>query len=354
MDGRAPCDDGPAGPWASRSRDRRDAGGCPGPRLPAAPPTKPARRAGFPPAGRRLHPEGPRDRGRQVLRAGRGGPAQVPGDRASVERCAAPSRLRPVLASRVCRGGRGGREGDRAGSRRQPRARGPRRRPAGGRPVRRGGGHVPAHGRARRGSLRPEPPLGPQVAARRRRGCHRGPRARHRRGPGGGPAGREPRVGAVAARHGALERRAPGGRGGRIPGGPGDVPALPPGARRPRPRARGPGTLHGSRRALPGGDRHHSPAGLRRDARRRAHQDGPGGGGAAPVRARRVHRAALRAQPGSLQPQLATFYLDHDTKLDVALALARRELDVRRDVYAQDLLAWALYKNGQPGRPGPP
>ena len=46
--------------------------------------------------------------------------------------------------------------------------------------------------------------------------------------------------------------------------------------------------------------------------------------------------------------ELATFYLDHDTKLDVALALARRELDVRRDVYAQDLLAWALYKNGQP------
>ena len=35
-------------------------------------------------------------------------------------------------------------------------------------------------------------------------------------------------------------------------------------------------------------------------------------------------------------------------KLDAALALARRELDVRRDIYAHDLLAWALYKNGQP------
>jgi tetratricopeptide (TPR) repeat protein len=46
--------------------------------------------------------------------------------------------------------------------------------------------------------------------------------------------------------------------------------------------------------------------------------------------------------------ELASFYLDHDTKLDAALALARRELDVRRDVYAHDLLAWALYKNGQP------
>lgn len=46
--------------------------------------------------------------------------------------------------------------------------------------------------------------------------------------------------------------------------------------------------------------------------------------------------------------ELASFYLDHDTKLEEALALARRELDVRRDVYAHDLLAWALYKNGQP------
>jgi tetratricopeptide (TPR) repeat protein len=45
--------------------------------------------------------------------------------------------------------------------------------------------------------------------------------------------------------------------------------------------------------------------------------------------------------------ELVSFYLDHDLKLDEALALARRELDVRRDVYAHDLLAWALHKNGQ-------
>jgi tetratricopeptide (TPR) repeat protein len=45
--------------------------------------------------------------------------------------------------------------------------------------------------------------------------------------------------------------------------------------------------------------------------------------------------------------ELATFYLDHDMKLDAALTLARQELDVRRDIYAHDLLAWALYKNGQ-------
>jgi tetratricopeptide (TPR) repeat protein len=47
--------------------------------------------------------------------------------------------------------------------------------------------------------------------------------------------------------------------------------------------------------------------------------------------------------------ELALFYLDHDMKLDAALDLARRELDVRRDVLAHDLLAWALYKNGQAG-----
>jgi tetratricopeptide (TPR) repeat protein len=45
--------------------------------------------------------------------------------------------------------------------------------------------------------------------------------------------------------------------------------------------------------------------------------------------------------------ELATFYADHDLKPDQALELARRELDVRRDVYAYDLLAWALYRNGR-------
>jgi tetratricopeptide (TPR) repeat protein len=45
--------------------------------------------------------------------------------------------------------------------------------------------------------------------------------------------------------------------------------------------------------------------------------------------------------------ELAAFFLDHDVKLDAALTLARQELDVRRDIYAHDLLAWALHKNGQ-------
>jgi tetratricopeptide (TPR) repeat protein len=47
--------------------------------------------------------------------------------------------------------------------------------------------------------------------------------------------------------------------------------------------------------------------------------------------------------------ELASFYADHDTKLGEALDLARRELDVRQDIYGYDVLAWVLYKNGQPG-----
>ena len=46
--------------------------------------------------------------------------------------------------------------------------------------------------------------------------------------------------------------------------------------------------------------------------------------------------------------ELAWFYADHDRRLDEALRLARLELETRRDVHAHDLLAWALYKAGQP------
>jgi tetratricopeptide (TPR) repeat protein len=46
--------------------------------------------------------------------------------------------------------------------------------------------------------------------------------------------------------------------------------------------------------------------------------------------------------------ELAYFYADHDRKLPEALDLASKELEVRRDIYAYDILAWALYKNGRP------
>jgi tetratricopeptide (TPR) repeat protein len=45
--------------------------------------------------------------------------------------------------------------------------------------------------------------------------------------------------------------------------------------------------------------------------------------------------------------ELAYFYADHDRHLDRVLELARRELEVRHDVYAYDVLAWALYKTGR-------
>jgi tetratricopeptide (TPR) repeat protein len=46
--------------------------------------------------------------------------------------------------------------------------------------------------------------------------------------------------------------------------------------------------------------------------------------------------------------ELAYFYADHDRKLLEALDLARKELEVRRDIYAYDVLAWVLYKNNAP------
>ncbi|MGH7409399.1 MAG: tetratricopeptide repeat protein [Candidatus Methylomirabilales bacterium] len=46
--------------------------------------------------------------------------------------------------------------------------------------------------------------------------------------------------------------------------------------------------------------------------------------------------------------ELAYFYADHDMKLKEALDLAKKELGVRQDIYAYDVLAWALYKNGKP------
>jgi tetratricopeptide (TPR) repeat protein len=42
---------------------------------------------------------------------------------------------------------------------------------------------------------------------------------------------------------------------------------------------------------------------------------------------------------------LALFYADHDLKLSEALALAQNELEVRRDIYTWDVLAWCLFKN---------
>ena len=46
------------------------------------------------------------------------------------------------------------------------------------------------------------------------------------------------------------------------------------------------------------------------------------------------------------QKRLALFWADHDTKLDDALAIAKREYDARKDIHTADALAWSLYKKG--------
>ncbi len=45
--------------------------------------------------------------------------------------------------------------------------------------------------------------------------------------------------------------------------------------------------------------------------------------------------------------ELALFYADRRIKLPEALELARKELEVRRDIYTWDALAWVLYRNGR-------
>ena len=46
------------------------------------------------------------------------------------------------------------------------------------------------------------------------------------------------------------------------------------------------------------------------------------------------------------QKQLALLWADQDVKLDQALEIARREHEMRKDVYTADVLAWTLYKKG--------
>jgi tetratricopeptide (TPR) repeat protein len=45
--------------------------------------------------------------------------------------------------------------------------------------------------------------------------------------------------------------------------------------------------------------------------------------------------------------ELAYFYADHGLKPKEGLELAQRELDYRQDIYAYDVVAWNLYKNGR-------
>jgi tetratricopeptide (TPR) repeat protein len=58
-----------------------------------------------------------------------------------------------------------------------------------------------------------------------------------------------------------------------------------------------------------------------------------------------VERAAA-ANPEPFNRQWTQFRLDHGRRLPETLALLRREIAVRQDVYGYDQLAWALYLSG--------
>ena len=45
--------------------------------------------------------------------------------------------------------------------------------------------------------------------------------------------------------------------------------------------------------------------------------------------------------------ELSLFYADHDIHPEEALALARKEFEVRHDIYTWDSVAWALYRNNR-------
>ncbi len=57
--------------------------------------------------------------------------------------------------------------------------------------------------------------------------------------------------------------------------------------------------------------------------------------------------AVARATGAVYNRQLVIFAADHDRGLPDALALARAELVVRKDVFGHDALAWVLFKSGQ-------
>jgi tetratricopeptide (TPR) repeat protein len=60
----------------------------------------------------------------------------------------------------------------------------------------------------------------------------------------------------------------------------------------------------------------------------------------------RVLDAAVLKQPGAYHRAWSLFLLDHDRHVSLVARKIREELKTRKDVYAYDLLAWSLHKQG--------
>ena len=60
----------------------------------------------------------------------------------------------------------------------------------------------------------------------------------------------------------------------------------------------------------------------------------------------RAMEISVTAQPGAYHRAWLLFLLDHDRRVSDVLEMAWDEIAVRKDIYAYDLLAWALFKQG--------
>lgn len=62
----------------------------------------------------------------------------------------------------------------------------------------------------------------------------------------------------------------------------------------------------------------------------------------------RAMEQLYRANGVEMDMEMALFDADHESRLPEAIARARRAMAQRPSIYAADVLAWTLYKSGQP------
>lgn len=61
----------------------------------------------------------------------------------------------------------------------------------------------------------------------------------------------------------------------------------------------------------------------------------------------RTLEVAVSAQPGPFHRAWSLYLLDHNLRIDEVLQNARKELELRKDIYGYDIVAWALHKSGR-------